>query len=385
MLRLNFFLKMPTQNEISIKIQNIIHYVFPILKIETFPQLVNGDLILSKHRDVKTMTSNSFIFFIYALNILTGFQIPFLEDLHALTTPVFGSAGRLAFLLASFAVCEVILIRIWIFCKLRMCRTMMEIDFVKLILEAKEPVQKKILFWTKFFLLQVQFGAYQSCFLIHTVEYFNSNHPLKLLRLILWSYGHFSMVRIGIHHIFLVISFTFVGLNVLMHEISEIKTLIEINLTRITTNYLVYKYLYFIKLVKKMNSMTKFLLFISSIFNIPFMSIVLYFVAIPTNGLIVKILRIFIVLTVVFYSCRVYILTAIFSKVDKESKRIYSDINSAIARGKVTNYTEYRRLLFIMEDLSALYNHFLIREYNSAVTQIDTFNNIINTISIVIL
>lgn len=367
---------------ISTKVKSVIKYIFPILKIENFPQLVTRDLILSKNRNLKTFISNSVVLFMIFLVILTAFQIPFLQDLHSLTTPILGPTGRMIYILEAFALIELVLIRFWIFFALNTRDSSIDIEYVKLILQTREPVQRKILLWLKVLLFQAQFCVYPCSLLIHIVEYIHSNHPMKLGRLILWSFGFCHLMRVGIHHTFILIAFTFAGLSVLVDGINEMKSLLETSLTNISSSELINVYLHYIKCVQRMSSLTKYILFTGNLFNIPFMSLVLFFISVPTNG-IVKILKYSIIFTIIFYSCRVYILTWILSRVDKESKQIYSKINSAIARGKVTNYYHAKLLLNILEDFSCSINHFVIKEYNSTVTQMDTFNSIANTLSIV--
>lgn len=284
--------------------------------------------------------------------------------------------------MSAFSMCEMIMIRLWLNFKKQKCRDTIKIEFIQLILESRKSVLNKTLMWIKLILFQVQFGAYLCCLLMYIIEYIHSNHPMKLLRFLLMLSCHLNTARIGIHHLYIVMVSTFAGLSVLIDEINGIKIIFKTSSTEISTCHLIKKYLHYIRSVAKMNSFTKYLLLTSDLFSIPFMSLTLRLIPIPINGPIFNILRIIIVSTVVTYSCRVYILTAIFSRVDAESKRVYSEISSAIARKKVKNYNKFQLLLPILEDLASERSHFVIREYNSKVTKIVTFNNIVKTLGI---
>lgn len=370
------------KKKLTNKIENIIHFMFPILKMKTFPQLVYGDLILSKRQDVKSISTDCFTFSMSFVLVITGFRIPFLEELHILNAPTFGSTGRLAYLLASFAICEVGLVRIWIYLKLRKCKSTLEIDFVQLILKARSSVHKKISFWVRVVFSQLQIGAYTSVSILIIAEYVYSHNLIHISKNTIWLFGSFHLVRVALHHVVILISFTFVGLSVLTDEIKEIASLLETSLQKISFKVFIHKYLLYINSAAKMNTLTRYLLFVNNVFNIPFTSMVLYSFSIKTSGSIANVLKFFVYFTAISYSFRVYILTAILSKVDRESKRIYFDINSAIARGKVEHHQHCKLLLYIIEDLACEKNHFVIREFNSSVTEMDTYNNIINTLSI---
>lgn len=373
------------RKRILFMIKKVFLYVFPILKLNHLTQLLTSDLINldKKSSTFKSITTDFMMFFIYFLLILTGFRIPLIKNFHAITSPVFGATGRFTFLLASFAVFEVILVRIWIYLKLKVVKSSTELAFAQLIFKVKASVEKKILFWLKVSIFQSQLGGYACCQLIDIIEFVHSTEPFKVLRLIFWSFCHFHVLRKGLQHTFILIAFTFAGLTVLLEEINEMKQLLNINFTKISTSQLIHKYLNYLKSVEKLNLLTKYLLFIGSLFNILFMSLVLFFISVPNDDFFIKIIRILFVLTIIFFSSRVYILTAILSKVDSEAKKIYSEINSILARNKVKSYREKELLIHILEDLSSPKNHFVIKEYNSKVTEMDTFNNIVKTLSIV--
>lgn len=364
------------------KIKSVLYFVFPLLKIKNFPQLLNSDLIFHNRCDVKAIITGIFTFLVYFELLISGFRVPLFKELHLLSEPVLGAIGRFIYFLASFAVCEVILVRIWIYFKLKKCKSAMKIDFIHLILEAKPSVHQKILFWLKMLFSKLQLGGYAACLILVIAEFSYADNLIKFCKSIFWLFGSFHLIRIGLQDVVILISFTFAGLNVLFDEINEMAILLESSLTRISVNQLVYKYLYYIKSITRMNGLTKYLLFVNNLFNIPFTSVILYSFSIRTDGSLQNISKFLAYIPAITYCFRVYMLTSILSKVDRESKQIYSDINSAIARGKSPNYNECRQLLLIMEDMASERNHFVIREYNDTVTEMDTFNNIVNTLSI---
>lgn len=363
-------------------IKSVLYFVFPILKMKNFTQLINSDLLMHQPSDLKAIITGIFIFIVYLQVLISGFRVPFLKELHLLSVPVLGAIGRLVYLIASLAIFEIILFRIWIYFRLKECNSPFEIDFVNLIIEAKPSVHSKILFWLKMMFSQLQLGGYFTCSILVIAEFTYANNLFRLCKSIFWLFGCFHLIRFGLQDVIILISFIFTGLDVLVNEINEISFLLKSSLTRISVYQLVYKYIHYLKSVTKMNGLTKYLLFVNNLFNIPFTSVIIYSFSIKTDTSVQNIFKFLAYIPAITYCFRVYILTTILSKVDRKSKKIYLDINSAIARGKITNYYECQSLLFILEDMASVRSNFLIKEYNSTVTAMDTFNNVANTLSI---
>lgn len=364
----------------KLSLQNLIYFLFPILKLDDFHELVNGDLVLSKNQYYESILSSIVLYLIYFLVVITGFRIPIFQYFHAICSPNLGKVGQLIYFEAAVAMFEISLMRLLIFFKLRIFNSPIEIDFVQLILEARKHVQRKMFLMIKILLPQTQIGSYFCVILVLIAGYYDK---IEFSRLIFWTFCYIHLIRTGILHVPALLAFTIAGSSVLNDEINEIKSLIESDSTKLQTNHLLSKYLHYINSVRRLNSLTKHLLFIGNLFNIPFMSLLFCFILVPTKGTIMEVLRIIFFISALFYGSRVYILTIILSKVDGESKLIHSKIYSAISRGKVANQHESKRLLYMMEDLASERNHFVVKGYNNTITQMDTFNNIISTLLIV--
>ena len=86
-----------------------------------------------------------------------------------------------------------------------------------------------------------------------------------------------------------------------------------------------------------------------------------------------------------YYASRVYFLNAYLSRIHSESKKLYSVLNSLIARGKVS-LAGKRSLLLMIEGLSGRTNRMCYRDsIGSIVEQMDVLTSISATLQLLML
>lgn len=86
-----------------------------------------------------------------------------------------------------------------------------------------------------------------------------------------------------------------------------------------------------------------------------------------------------------YYSIRVYLISAYLSRVQSESKKMYSNLNSLIAREKV-NLVSRKTLLFIIENISGRKNRMAFNDtVGTIVEQLDVLKSIFATLELLLL
>ena len=93
----------------------------------------------------------------------------------------------------------------------------------------------------------------------------------------------------------------------------------------------------------------------------------------------------FLFTTAFYYSSRVYLMNAYLSKVHSESKKLYANLNSLIAREQVSLLGK-RKLLFIIENISGRANQMAFHDtLGTLVEQIDVLKSIFATLELLLL
>ena len=94
----------------------------------------------------------------------------------------------------------------------------------------------------------------------------------------------------------------------------------------------------------------------------------------------------FIILLSSFYAVRVYLLNAYLSIIHSKSKKLYSFLNSIMARGLVMNLQDKKIILRMIESITGHYNLMAYRDtYDGIVEQQDVLKSILVTIEFLIL
>ena len=118
---------------------------------------------------------------------------------------------------------------------------------------------------------------------------------------------------------------------------------------------------------------------ISTITSIPVMALAWLLFDQPET-LFLHFLKWFFFPVVAIFASRIYIFNIYFSRIHSESKKLYSTLNSLIARGKVSQEGK-KSLLFIIENISGRTNRMAYHDSNgSLVEQMDVLTSILRTL-----
>ena len=141
-------------------------------------------------------------------------------------------------------------------------------------------------------------------------------------------------------------------------------------------------------IVKMINEAQVLVTFISGAANfmaVPIMALtwVLFFEV--ANSVSLFILKWFLFSIAFYYSVRVYLMNAYLSRVHSESKKLYANLNSLIAREQVSLLGK-RKLLFIIENISGRANQMAFHDtYGSIVEQLNVQRSIFTTLELLVL
>ena len=133
------------------------------------------------------------------------------------------------------------------------------------------------------------------------------------------------------------------------------------------------------------NKLVKFLMFGVNILIVPFISSLIIITISQTETHVQTAVKWLLFFPASVYSIRGVILTSVLATIDLESKTLYRENLSQIARGNIKHPQTKLVMLTIMEDLSSSKSHLLMKEYGGSVTQMDVFEFIIGVMQFTML
>lgn len=369
----------------NIFLRNMLKYVFDfIFPINKEFNLINCACSYLVFQDDKIkifLEKNLFTLGTYFMYIFIQLDGPFITQLRLLRSPFFGKIGKTLARGAVFVIAEIIVIKILMFNLTRKYKLAEKIPFIQLIKELDPIEEKKIFKFTKLIIISSAASIYSAYVLMITIESINAIDLEHVLSIVIWAGIFIHFARTGIDYVPILYSITIGGFQIVSNQMDQL----SITLQDGNCGQFILSYLNYIRKVEKLNSITKMLLFVNNLLTIPSASAILFMFTLPADGLILTFYKMSIISCGTIYLTRGYLVTAYFSQINYKCKRIHSDINSSIARGKVNNLFHRKLLLLIAEDIASPKSHTAVREYNSTVTLMDTFNTIFASVSFVML
>lgn len=366
-------------------VKNFYIYLFPLMQAKSITMWACDGLLFDHFTSSIEILEKIFIIILYILTMLTGFRIPYFVNFRLIRSNVLGPIGQLLCFAAALGFVEIFILRIWTLLVLRKYRFIRKIDFVKLVEKLNPKAQSSILYWSKILFFETSVSAYIFFALTNTIEMINSTNTLEILTTIFWSIGYIEIVRVGIHYVPILYTFSVAGFKIVMDSIELLKQMVINTQILHSMNQIEQIYFDYISSVKKLNTLTGMLLFTSNLLVIPMTSGLVFLALIPADSTLLMIYKVLIFVTGTFYSIRGYIFIVILAQVNTRSKCLYQSINSSIARRRVVSVINVRKLNLILEDLASPMSHTVVRGFNYAVTQMDAYNSIISTASMITL
>lgn len=360
-------------------------FIFPPSRAEYIIELSSNKSLLNTYKDFKSQIKYFTLYFFCILIISAAFQLPFLESLQPIRPKSFGQIGKFVFIGQAFGCIEVLVIRIWLYYLIYNKKDPLKIEFVQLITLLDKKKNDIILKRANMVIVNTTLTAY----IFHTLELFLIiNDAESISRIILstiHTLGYFQLVRIGITDGPILYTFAVAGFSVVHDQVLTLRQMVNHCGILYPIHQVIEKYFVTINSVRKLNSLTGSLLMTSNLLVIPIASVVIISFLIPINGWTMRIAKHAILGTGFIYSVRGYVLIALLSKIETSVKKLQYSINSIIARRSFNDPIRLKVLKVILEDITSERSRISVREIGSKVDQMDFYNSIVSTLSIVTL
>lgn len=361
----------------------IIYLIYPFLKAKSLLEYLTSEFIFNKYDNPTSFLQLLIVTFLFLTIFISTSRLPILNDLKIYRSEKFSSFGSNIITGQCFTLLEIVVLRMWIFSLLLKHRSSDQIEFVKLLKKLTPRDEKVILFILKRLLTQITTSATVFNVTMMIIdEIYATNNWQKFTNLI-DCIGYFFLLRIAIRDLIIIYALAIGGFKVVSRELDSFILMIS-EMDR-PVKSMAKSYSDLVVSVRQLNSLVKILMFTGTFFTVPNSGFIIMLALIPADDFLTIYIKYTIMMIGVFFVIRGHFLTAILSNVDSKSKKLYSDINSTIARSKCNNLSQIIQLKLILDDISCERSLIEIREFNSSVTRTDFMNRIISTFSFVTL
>lgn len=364
----------------------ILFQLFPLLTADSLIDLASAGKSFDEYKTTKSRIGRIIVVAIFSFIILTAFRPPFLLFLQIQRSPDEDPLRYQTVICATFAVIEMLSIRIWLFLIIREARSIENIHFLQFLTQLNQESEKTILLWTKIVSTQLNSSALIIGALFFWVEISITHNNWYIFVSLIHMFMILYALRISPNDILIPYVYAFSICKVVLDQMDHLTQLVaQFDHFAQPMFAVLTQYSLLTESIRHLNSLCGYLMLSSKIFVIPFGSLVFVVAATPTEGSSMFIFKIIILTGLVVYPLHGYLLTAALSQVDTVSKRFYSQTHSVIVRRKGHNLSDVLRLKLILEDLSSSSSRLAVREFSGKVTQMDTFDSVILTLSLLTL
>lgn len=378
---------LPTLKTLKVKfkkiVENVIHFLFPLNAANSLIDNSCLELLFDKYDNVKSIIVNSFIFWIVFIVILTGYKVPILERYKPFSSFVSNGLQDLICATQSFTAIELVILRIWFFIMIWKHRSPENIQFVLMLKKLEQNDEKIILFSLQVATFILNFCAIFCHWLVLFLDFCYSDGPSFFIIFLVNSTGYFFLVRDACRGVLIMYAYSLAGFKIVNDQIK--KLIYQVTVYPSAMNQVLYMYESLTTSAAQLTLLTKILMSTCNLLVVPTFSFIVILAITPTTSYFALIARVLIAVSGLVYLARGYYLVAVMSIIDSKSKKLYSNINSVIARDLCSNIEQVKRLNIILEDISCKKSRIIIHEYNSPINQMDVYNSIISTASTVAL
>lgn len=356
--------------------------MFPVARVKTFSDLIELNKLFDDYKSVSSLLKHLVTSGTHLMTILGGFQLKILTEMHPLAYKSLGDIGERVITFGAIVVLEILTHRFWLYRMTRRFHVASQVPFVKLLSQVEEDVARKYVKYTKVMCLELNMTALIFNLIMAGSEIRYAQSIWGVVRNIYFFFGFFFVVRMGITDTIILYSLATAGYEAVVSRIKALKQrIVEYNEYPDMTFDIREGTLEWISSVKKLNSITKILMSSNDALVVPLGSGAIFLIMTPEQELINRVAKYIVLLAIIAYSIRGYILVAMLSRVDTMSKDVYSMITSTIVRAKHNSIADILRLRYILEDMACVRSQVVVREFTGRVTQMDVFNSIISTVS----
>ena len=359
-------------------------FLVPASQAKTLLEFAKVQLLFDRYRTRDSLIRLIIILAGYILTIFTGLRVPMLVPFQPLKSKVLGTIGHILFSGLAISFIEDIVLRLWLY--FFVPESVEQIQFVQLHQKRDERSRRKVLNLLQFSATQVTASSYVFYFILFTFDILSSIDGEYFVSTLTFYLIYFQVLRYGINDPLILYAFAISGIQVVMDEMRKLKSALrDFDQYSNPLFQVLHCYENLCTSVKQLNSLSKILAWTHNLLVIPLMGQIIYLALEPVEGLVLQIFKIAIISAAAFYTLRGYILISLLSQAHTESKHIGTLIHSIIARSRLTDLGQLKRLRIILEDLSSPHSHLVIREYGDTISQLDTYTSVMSTISIITL
>ena len=323
---------------------------------------------------------------VFSVYNLTALQLPTPTAIQVLRAPIYGVMGYRFSVLAAFATCQMVAVRIWLFAMTKTHNSTATIGFMQLLEQLNQQSERRILFWAQFISTNMLACTYLIGAFHIGIELYVSYGLWRYSFVLLFSLTLFLFVKFSANDVLILYVYALAGCTAVLDQMKIMRTaLTECDRFSLLMVPFLQKYFSLIRSIERLNPLSKFIVLASELLIIPFGGMIFIFSSSPAEDLFQVLLKAIIITAAIFYALHGYLLIVVLARVDTMSKTLYSKIYCAILRSPRVTWVAVRQLLLIIEDASCSRSHLVIREYSGSVSQIDAFESITSTVSIMTL
>lgn len=363
--------------------RNAVYLLYPLNKVNSLTENSCVEIVFDKYDNCISILMNSIMFMVSFFIILSGYYIPIFDKYKPFRSNLLKKIGSLICLGESFAIFELICIRIWAYFMIRQYQSVGNFQFVHLIKKLEYNDQKHILFRTKLIIFLINSNSYIFHTTMMILDVLNSDEIMQSIISLLSILGFGLLIRNGLRDVMMMFVYSLAGFKIVSAEIKQLTS--QVNDFSSSVHQIAIMYENLATSILQLNSITKVLMKMSKLLVVPTFSCVIIVAITPVNDTFASVTRNIIVIAATIYSVRGYFLVAMMSIIASKSKVLFLNINSIIARGLCSNIEQIKRLNIILEDLSCSRCRIIARESTGQIDQMDLFNSIVSTASTVTL
>lgn len=363
--------------------KNVINWFYPLCLINSLTEKACLELLFDKYDNWKSILSNLLMNFMLFVIVLNGFQIPLFIEYRPFRSKIFGNIGEIICAGQSFICAEIIILRTWSFFAIRKYHSTDKFPFVHFMKKLKSDDHEMILFSLQLASILVNTSSIIGHFIILFFDLYHSADAIKYILFFYYIIGYTLITRNGAAGVMIMFTYSLAGFKVVYNGIKQLNS--QITLYPSTISQVLFMYESLTSSVGQLTFITRILMLTSNLLIVPTFSLIIIFELTPVPDVLTLVTKIIFTFSCIMYSIRGYFLVAIMSKIASESKTLFVNINSIIARSLCESNEQVKRVNMILEDISCSKSRIVIREFNSTINQMDFLNSILLTASNVIL
>lgn len=361
-------------------------FLFPLARAKTLIDFAIIQKLFNYKDKSSLLVIYPLLLFCMFTTFLSAIHAPILVHLQPFRSPILGLIGQFKCIASVFTISESVIIRFWLFHHLRKASSIDAIAFVHLLQNLHTKAHDAIVARVKFVSAQTLLGGYILNVVASIPMIMGAQNEWEIYMAL----AHLTIVLIIARNIMndptIIYNFAIAGSVVVTGQMEELKcALIEYRESRVSMVRVLAVYWKLVRSIKQLNSITRVIMASSSLCALPMCSCVIFIALLPNETVVYNIVKYTISVSAFILTVRGYFLVAVLSQVDTQSKKVHSMITCILARGEHGGHNDSSRLQLIIEDLSSLRSHLVLREATSSVTQMDFYRTVSSGVSLVTL